>query len=235
VTPEYFSPASAEWKGMGSDMFFLPYTPEEVVEETEKILEIQRRENKSPTWVFNELIAWEDRNKGRVFPVYGMYYHVASQAKRVADQDILPEEMREDLEDLFRKYWSPQLVLWRFLAGIGKILGMVLLFLLVAVAHYGLSRLVGNALAASIIIGILAAIVLVPEGARGLWTWYTKRVDSMYAVYQRSLAQRLGGLLAFRCPGCGRDVGNIVPDKDGFIECECGYRINRKPGSPEKG
>jgi DNA-directed RNA polymerase subunit RPC12/RpoP len=216
-------------------MFFLPFTPEEVMEETERLLEIQRREDKPTSWSFNELIAWEDRNKGRVLPVYGSYYHVASQAKRVADQEILLEEMRDDLGELFVKYWSPLSMLSRFLGGIGKILVLALLFLLVAAVHYGLSRLVGNALAASIVIGILAAIVLVPQGARELWVWYTKRVDAMYAVYQRSVARRLRGLFSSRCPRCGKDLANIPPDKDGFVECECGHRVNRKSGSPEQG
>jgi hypothetical protein len=214
-------------------MIFLPFTPEEVMEETERLLEIQRREDQPTSWIFNELIAWEDRNKGRILPVYGAYYHLASQAKRVADQEIMLEEMRDDLGELYGKYWSPLATLSRFLAGIGKILGLALLFLIVAAVHYGLSRIVGNALAASIVIGILAAIVLVPQGARGLWVWYTKRVDAMYAVYQRSVAQRLRGLFTFRCPRCGRDLGAVPAGKDGFIECECGYREKKKSGSQE--
>jgi hypothetical protein len=215
-------------------MFFLPFSPEEVMEETERLLEIQRREDKPSSWIFNELIVWEDRNKGRIVPVYGTYYHVASQARRVADQEILLEEMRDDLGELFGKYWSPLPAFSRFLAGVGKILGLALLFLLVAAAHFGLSRMVGNVLAASIVIGILAAIVLVPQGARGLWVWYTKRVDAMYAVYQRSVARRLRGFFSSRCPRCGKDLGSIPPDKNGFVVCECGHRMNKKLGSREK-
>jgi hypothetical protein len=209
-------------------MFFLPLSPEEVMEETERLLELQRREDKPSSWLFNELIAWEDENKGRIVPVYGSYYHIASEAKRVADQEIPLEEMRDELGNLYGKYWSPLATVSRFLSGVWKILLLALLFLLVAVVHYGISRLVGNALAASIIIGILAAIVLVPQGARALWIWYTKRVDAMYAVYQRSVARRLRGFFSLRCPRCGRDLANLPQDKDGFVECECGYRVNRK-------
>jgi hypothetical protein len=212
-------------------MLFLPCTPEDVMEETEKLLELQRREDKPSSWIFTELIAWEDQRKGRVAPVYGKYYHVASQAKRVADQEILLEEMRDDLQELYRGYWSPRLLLSRFLATIGRILALALLFLLVAAAHYGLSRLVGDALAAAIIIGILAAIILVPQGVRGLWVWYTKRVDAVYAMYQRSVSQRLRGLFAPRCPRCGRYLGDRIPDQDGLIECQCGFRLKRKSDS----
>ncbi len=215
-------------------MFFLPFTPDDVMEQTERLLDIQHREDKPSSWIFNELIVWEDRNKGRITPVYGMYYHVASQAKRVADQEILLEEMRDDLMELYARYWSPQPTVTRFLSGVGRILGLALLFVLVAAAHYGLSRLVGNALAASIIIGVLVAIVLVPQGARGVWIWYTKRVDAMYAVYQRSVARRLSGFFSTRCPRCGRDLGKINPDKDGFIECECGNRVKRNSSSRQK-
>jgi len=136
--------------------------------------------------------------------------------------------MHDELQELFGRYWSPVPVLSRFLAGVGKILAVVILFLLVGAVHYGLSLLVGNALAASIIIGVLAAIVLVPQGVRGLWVWYTKRVDAMYAVYQNSVAQRLHVFFNSRCPRCGRDLRNILPDKTGVIQCECGFRVNRK-------
>lgn len=209
-------------------MFFLPYTPEDVMQETETLLETQRREKKSSSWVFTELIGWEDRNKGRVLPVYGKYYHIASQARRVADQEISLEEMQDALQEIFSKYWSPIPVISRFMAGVGKILAVAMLFLLVGAGHYGLSLLVGNALAASIVIGVLAAAVLVPQGVRGLWEWYKKRVDAMYAVYRRSIAQRLQALFSSRCPRCGRDLGNLLADKDGVIQCECGFRINRK-------
>jgi DNA-directed RNA polymerase subunit RPC12/RpoP len=209
-------------------MFFLPFTPEDAMQETEILLETQRREKKSSSWVFTELIGWEDRNKGRILPVYGKFYHIASQARRVADQEISLEEMQEDLQELFRRYWSLLPALSRFLAAIAKILAVAILFLLVGAAHYGLSLLVGNALAASIIIGVLAAIVLVPQGMRGLWVWYTKRVDAMYAVYQNSVAQRLHVFFNSRCPRCGRDLRNILPDKTGVIQCECGFRVNRK-------
>jgi DNA-directed RNA polymerase subunit RPC12/RpoP len=209
-------------------MFFLPYSPEDVMQETESLLETQRREKKSSSWVFTELIGWEDRNKGRVLPAYGKYYHIASQARRVADQEISLEEMQDDLQEIFGKYWSPLPVISRFMAAIGKILAVAMLFLLVGAAHYGLSLLVGNALAASIVIGVLAAAVLVPQGVRGLWEWYKKRVDAMYAVYRRSIAQRLQMLFSSRCPRCGRDLGNLPADKDGVIQCECGFRIDRK-------
>jgi DNA-directed RNA polymerase subunit RPC12/RpoP len=215
-------------------MFFLPFTPVEAMQETETLLETQRREKKPSSWVFNELIIWEDRNKGRVLPVYGKYYHIAAQAKRVADQEISLEEMHDELQELFGRYWSPVPVLSRFLAGVGKILAVVILFLLVGAVHYGLSLLVGNALAAAVIIGILAAIVLVPQGVRGLWEWYKKRVDAMYAVYRRSVAQRLQGLFSSRCPRCGRDLRNILPDKAGVIQCECGFHANVKSKIGEK-
>jgi len=204
------------------------------MQQTETLLETQRRENKSSSWIFNALIGWEDRNKARVLPIYGKYYHVASQAKRVADQEISLEEMQDELQELFGRYWSPASVLSRFLSVVGKTLAAALLFVLVGAAHYGLSLMVGNALAASIVIGILAAIILVPQGARGLWEWYTKRVDGMYAVYRRSIAQRLQGLLSSRCPRCGRNLGNLLPDQDGGVQCECGLRVNRKSKNPEK-
>jgi hypothetical protein len=204
------------------------------MEQAERLLDIQHREDKPSSWIFNELIVWEDRNKSRITPIYGMYYHVASQVKRVADQEILLEEMRDDLVELYGRYWSPLPTVSRFLSGVGRILGLALLFVLVAVANYGLSRMVGNALAASIIIGVLAAIILVPQGARGLWVWYTKRVDAMYAVYQHSVARRISGVFSIRCPRCGRDLGKNKPDKDGFIECECGNRMKRNSSLKEQ-
>jgi hypothetical protein len=209
-------------------MFQLPLTPDEVIQQIENLLTTQRRENKSSAWVYNESIGWEDQNKGRLVPVYGMYYSIASQARRVAELEISIEDMQDDLEALFKTYWSPLPALSRFLLGIGKLLALALLFLLVGAAHFGLSRLVGNALAASIVIGVLAAAILVPQGVRGLWEWYKKRVDAMYAVYRRSVAQRLQMFFAPRCPQCGRDLGNLVPDKDGIIRCDCGYPSNRK-------
>jgi hypothetical protein len=210
-------------------MLFLPLTPEDVIQEVEKLVETQRRENRSSAWVFTELIVWEDNHKGRTLPVYGKYYHIASQARRVADGEISLEDMQEDLEALFRAYWSPAPTLSRFLAGIGKLIALAMLFALVGAANYGLSLMVGNALAASIIIGILAAIILVPQGLRGLWEWYTKRVDAVYAMYQRTVAQRMSGLFAARCPKCGRDLANLLPDKDGIVQCVCGFRIEPKP------
>jgi hypothetical protein len=215
-------------------MLFLPYTPEEVMEETETLLSFQHRENKPSAWVFNELITWEDRNKGRVGSVYGKYYHIASQARRVSDQEISLEEMRDDLQELYGKYWSPIPTLLRFLVNLGKILAVALIFMLVGLAHFGLSLLVGNVLAASIVIGILVAILLVPQGVHGIWIWYRKRVDAMSAVYHRTVAMRLRGIFSSRCPQCGKSLDHIPPDKDGFIRCECGYSLKGKINSSEK-
>ncbi len=215
-------------------MFLLPYTPDEVMHQTETFLETQRRENKPSSWVFEAFIVWEDRNKGRVLPVYGKYYHIAAEAKRVADQEISLEEMQDELQEMFGRYWNPLPVLSRFAAGIGKILAVAMLFVIVGAAHYGLSLLVGNALAAAVVIGILAAIVLVPQGARGLWEWYKKRVDAVYAVYRRTVTRRLQGYFSSHCPRCGRNLGNYSPDKNGVIECECGFRVNGKSKIGEK-
>jgi hypothetical protein len=215
-------------------MFFLPYAPEEVMEETETLLDIQHRENEPSAWVFNELIAWEDRNKGRVGSVYGKYYHIASQARRVSDQEISLEEMRDDLQDLYGKYWRPVPTLVRFLVGLGKILAVALIFLMVGIAHVGLSLLVGNVLAASIVIGVLVVILLVPQGVRGIWIWYRKRVDAISAVYRRTVAMRLRGVFSSRCPQCGKSLDHIPPDKEGVVRCDCGFSMKGRIHSPEK-
>jgi hypothetical protein len=209
-------------------MLFLPASPDEVMEAIGKILDIQRLEKKPSAWVFNECILWEDQNRFEIIPVYGKYYHISSQARRVSESEMSPEEMKKDLERLYNRYWSLPQVLWRFLIGSVKLLGFGLLFMTVGVAHFGLSAWVGNVPAAGIIIGILLSIVLVPQGVNEIWKWLRKRNDEKTIRYQQSVLQRMRRVFSSRCPKCGRYLGDLPLDDDGSVRCECGYRIERK-------
>jgi hypothetical protein len=212
-------------------MLFLPASPDEVMEAIVKILDIQRLEKKPSAWVYNECIAWEDQNRFEITPVYGKIYHISAQARRVADSEIAPEEMRNELKRQYNRYWSLPLILWRFLIGAVKLLGLGLLFMSVGVAHYGLSAWVGNVPAAGIIIGILLAVVLVPQAIKEIWKWLRKRSDEKTDRYQQSILQRLRYIFFSRCPNCGKYLGNVPLDDDGSIRCSCGYRIERKSPS----
>jgi len=214
-------------------MLFLPASPDEVMESIEKILDTQRLEKKPTAWVFNECIVWEDQNRFEIIPVYGKFYHISAQARRVAEQEITSEEMKKDLLRQYRRYWGPPQVLWRFLTGAVKLLGVGLLFMAVGVTHYGLSAWVGNVPAAGIIIGALLAVVLVPQAVIEIWKWLRKRNDEKTVRYQQSMLQRLRRIFFSRCPKCGRYLGDRPLDDDGSVRCECGYRIERKsPPSP---
>ena len=212
-------------------MLFLPASPDEVMEAIQKILDIQRLEKKPSAWVYNECIAWEDQNRFEITPVYGKFYHISAQARRVSDREISTEEMRKELRRLYNRYWSLPNILWRFLTGSVKLLGLGLLFMTVGVAHFGLSAWMGNVPAAGIIIGILLGIVLVPQAVREIWKWLRKRNDEKTDRYQQSILQRLRLVFFSRCPNCGKYLGNVPLDDDGSIRCSCGYRIERKPPS----
>ncbi len=212
-------------------MLFLPATPDEVMEEIGKILDVQRREQKPSAWVFNECIAWEDQNRFEITAVYGKFYHIAAQARRVSEGEITAEDMAADLQGLYGKYWSAPQVLRRFAVGAVKRLGVGLLFTAVGLAHYGLSAWLGNVPAAGIIIGILLAIILVPQAANEIWKWLRRRRDENTEKYQQSILQRLRLVFFSRCPKCGRYLGNLPLDDDGSVRCTCGYRIERKTPS----
>jgi hypothetical protein len=214
--------------GKGSMMLFLPASPDEVMEAVGKILDIQRLEKKPSAWVFNECIAWEEQNRFEIVPVYGNFYHISAQARRVSEKEISSEDLKKDLQRLYKRYWSPPQVLWRFLIGAVKLLGIALLFTAVGVAHYGLSAWVGNVPAAGIIIGVLLAIVLVPQAVSEIWKWLRQRTDEQTNRYQQSILQRLRTGFSSRCPKCGRYLGDLPLGDDGSVRCACGYRIERK-------
>ncbi|MBN2084042.1 MAG: phage holin family protein [Anaerolineales bacterium] len=209
-------------------MLFLPASPDEVMEAVGKILDNQRLEKKPSAWVFNECIAWEDQNRFEIVPVYGKFYHISAQARRVSEQEISLEDLKKDLQQLYRRYWSLPQILGRFLVGAVKLLGVGLLFMAVGAAHYGLSVWVGNVPAAGIIIGVLLAVVLVPQAAVEIWNWLRKRSDQKNVLFRQSILQRLRRNFFSRCPKCGRYLGNRPLDDDGSVRCECGYRIERK-------
>ena len=209
-------------------MLFLPLSPDEVMEEIGKILDVQRGEKKPSAWVFSECIAWEDRNRFQVVSVYGKFYHISTQARRVSEAEISAEEMKKDLHRLFGAYWSMPQILWRLLIGTVKILGIGSLFTAVGLVHLGLSAWVGNVPAASIVIGVLLAIFLIPQGVNEIWKWYWKRNDDRSVVYQQTILQRLRRVFFSRCPKCGKYLGNLPLDDDGSVRCSCGYRIERK-------
>jgi DNA-directed RNA polymerase subunit RPC12/RpoP len=210
---------------------FLPFSPDEVMKEVDSILQSQRREKKPSAWVFNECIAWEDRNRFQIIPVYGDFYHISTQARRLSENEIDAGSMRADLQNLFGRYWSAPRIMQRIGVGTLRILGIGSLFLLVGLAHVALSAWLGNVPAAAIIIGILLAVVLIPQAVREIWGWIRKRNDEQSVVYQQSILQRLGGMFTSRCPKCGKYLGNMQPEEDGYIHCECGYRKEVKPGS----
>jgi hypothetical protein len=209
-------------------VLFLPLSPDEVMEEVGRILDHQRREKKPSSWVFNECIAWEDRNRFQIVPVYGRFYHISTQARRVSDSEISVEEMKDDLRKLFGAYWSLPRILWRIGVGAVRLLGIGLLFTVVGLAHFGLSVWVGNVPAAAIIIGILLAVVLVPQGLSEIWKWYRKRDDEKSVAFQQTVTQRLRRVFFSRCPKCGKYLGNLPLEDDGSLRCTCGYRIERK-------
>jgi DNA-directed RNA polymerase subunit RPC12/RpoP len=199
-----------------------------VMEAIGKILDIQHREKKPSAWVFNECNAWEDYNRFEIIPVYGKFYHISAQARRVSDNEIGPEEMKKDLKRLYGKYWSLPQILWRFVLGAIKILGIGLMFTTVGLAHYGLSAWVGNVPAAAILITLMLSVVLVPQGVNEIWKWYQKRNDDKTASYQQSILARLHKVFFSRCPKCGRYLGDLPLDDDGSVRCTCGFRIERK-------
>jgi len=210
-------------------VLFLPLSPDEVMAEVGRLLDHQRREKKPSSWVFNECIAWEDRNRFQIIPVYGKFYHISTQARRVADDEIAPDDMKADIQNLFGRYWSVPRILWRILTGAVRLVGVGMLFLGVGLTHAALSAWVGNVPAAAVIIGVLLAIVLVPQGVHEIWKWYRKRDDEKSVVYQQTITQRLRRVFFSRCPQCGRYLGNLPLDDDGSLRCSCGYRIERKP------
>jgi hypothetical protein len=210
-------------------VLFLPFSPKEVMEEIGRILDHQRREKKPSSWVFNECIAWEDRNRFQIVPVYGKFYHISTQARRVSENEITAGEMTADLQKLFGGYWSIQRILWRIGVGAVRLLGIALLFMAVGLAHAGLSAWVGNFPAAAIIISILLAVNLIPQGVHEIWKWYRKRDDEKSVVYQQTITQRLRRVFFSRCPKCGKYLGDLPLDDDGSVRCSCGYRIERKP------
>jgi hypothetical protein len=216
----------------GSTMLFLPASPDEVMEAVGKILSIQRLENKPSAWVFNECIAWEDQNRFEIVPVYGKFYHISTQLRRVSEKEIAEEDFRRELQRLYNRYWSVPQVLRRFCIGAVKLIGLGLLFMAVGVAHYGLSAWVGNVPAAGIIIGVLLAVVLVPQGLNEIWKWLRKRNDEKTARYQQSILHRLRRGFS-RCPQCGRYLGDRSLDDDGSVRCECGYKMERKSPKPQ--
>jgi len=181
-------------------MLFLPASPDEVMEEVGKILGIQRLENKPSAWVFNECIAWEDQNRFEIVPVYGKFYHISTQVRRVSEKEITEEDFRKELNRLYNRYWSVPQVLWRFLIGAVKLT----------------------------VIGVLLAVVLVPQGLSEIWKWLRRRNDEKTIRYQQSMLQRLRRVFFSRCPNCGRYLGDRPLDDDGSVRCECGYKIERK-------
>ncbi len=214
-------------------MLFLPASPDEVMEAIGKILDIQRLEKKPSAWVFNECIVWEDQNRYEIVAIYGKFYHISAQVRRVSEGEISLEEMKADLRRLYGRYWSPPQILRRFLIGAVKLLGVSMLFMAVGAAHYGLTAWVGNVPAAGIIIGILLAVVLVPQAMIEIWKWLRKRSDEKNVLFRESILQRLRRGFFSRCPKCGRYLGGRPLEDDGSVRCECGYRIERKsPPSP---
>ena len=214
-------------------MLFLPASPDEVMEAIGKVLDHQQLEHKPSAWVFHECTAWEDQSRFELVPVYGKFYHISAQARRVSEQEISPEEMKKDLQRLYGRYWSPPQVLGRFFIGAVKLLGVGLLFMAVGAAHYALSAWVGNVPAAGIIIGVLLAIVLIPQAVIEIWKWLRKRREKENILFRQSIQQRLRSNFFSRCPKCGRYLGNRPLDDDGSVRCECGYRSERKnPPSP---
>jgi DNA-directed RNA polymerase subunit RPC12/RpoP len=209
-------------------MLFLPASPDEVMKEIEKILNARTRENKPSAWVYRECIAWEDQNRFEVVPVYGNFYHISAQARRVSEREITAEEMKQDLRRLYDCYWSLPRIIWRFCIGALKLLGIGLLFMAVGIAHYGLSAWIGNVPAAGIIIGVLLAVVLVPQAVGEVWKWYRKRNDAKTERYQQSILHTLRMVFFSRCPKCGKYFGDLPLDDDGSVRCSCGYRIERK-------
>jgi DNA-directed RNA polymerase subunit RPC12/RpoP len=209
-------------------MLFLPLSPDEVMEEVGRLLDRQRREEKPSAWVFNECITWEELNRFQVAPVYGKFYHISAQARRVADGEIRAEEMRSELQRQFNAYWGFGQLLKRLLVGAVKIAGLALLFFTVGLANYGLAAWIGNVPAAGIIIGILLAIVLVPQLVGEFWKWHLKRNDDQTVKYQQTILGRLRVVFFYRCPKCGRYLGDQPLDDDGSVRCACGYRIERK-------
>jgi hypothetical protein len=209
-------------------LLFLPLSPNEVMGEIGRILDLQLKEKKPSAWVFNECIAWEDRNRFQVVPVYGKFYHISAQARRVSDREITAEDLKKDLQRLFRKYWSLPQVLGRFLVGAVKLLGIGFLFMLVGAAHYALSAVVGNVPALAIIIAILLASVLAPQAVSAAWKWHRKRNEDKTVVYQQSILQLFRKVFSSRCPKCGKYLGDLPLDDDGSVRCSCGYRIERK-------
>jgi hypothetical protein len=210
-------------------MLFLPLSPDEVMEEIGRLLDLRRRDNKPSAWVFNECIAWEDLNRFQIAPVYGKFYHVSAQARRVAEGEISAENMHAELGRQFRAYWGAGQLTKRFLVGAVKIIGVSLLFFAVGLAHYGLSAWIGNVPAAAIIIGVLLGIILMPQLAGEIWKWYRKRNDDQTIEYQKTVLGRLRMVFFSRCPKCGRYLGDLPLDDDGSVRCSCGYRIHRKP------
>jgi hypothetical protein len=194
----------------GLTMVFLPLSPDEVMEEIGRLLDLQRREQKPSAWVFHECNAWEDRLHSRVASAYGNYYHISAQARRVA-------------------YWSPLQVLKRFFLFTAKITAVGLMFTVVGLANYGLSLWIGSVPAAGIIIGILLAIILVPQALNEIWKWNQKRNDDKSVNYQQTFLQKLGRNADAHCPKCGKYVGDLPVEADGAVYCACGNRIERKP------
>jgi hypothetical protein len=209
-------------------ILFLPFSPDEVMKEVGRILDVQRREKKPSSWVFNECIAWEDRNRFQVAPVYGRFYHVATQARRLSENEISAEAMKADLQVLFGRYWSPPRILLRIGVGTVRLLGIGLLFTAVGLAHVGLSALVGNVPAAAIIIGVLLGVILIPQGVNEIWKWIRRRDDEKSVVYQQAVRRRLGRGRPARCPKCGKSLDGRKPEADGSVLCECGHRVERE-------
>jgi DNA-directed RNA polymerase subunit RPC12/RpoP len=209
-------------------ILFLPFSPDEVMQEVESLLQRQRRERKPSSWVFNECIAWEDRNRFQIIPVYGDFYHISTQARRLSEDEISAEAMRKDLQLLFGVYWSTPRILQRIGVGALRLLGIGSMFLLVGLVHVALSAWVGNVPATAIVIGILLGVILIPQGAKETWGWIRKRNDEKSVVYQQSILQRLGSVFTSRCPKCGKYLGDMKAEDDGFIHCECGYRLKVK-------
>jgi hypothetical protein len=209
-------------------VLFLPFSPDEVMEEVGRILDHQRKDKKPSAWVFNECIAWEDRNRFQIIPVYGKFYHISTQARRVSENEISADAMKADLQKIYGRYWRLPNVLGRVAVGAVKIIGIGLLFTAVGLAQFGLSAWLGNVPATAIIIGILLGIILVPQGINEIWKWSRKRDDEKTAVYQQSILRRLGRVFFSRCPKCGKYLGNLPLDDDGSVRCSCGYRMERK-------
>jgi hypothetical protein len=213
----------------GLTMVFLPLSPDEVMEEIGRLLDLQRREQKPSAWVFHECNAWEDRLHSRVASAYGNYYHISAQARRVADREITKDDMAQDLRRMHAAYWSPLQVLKRFFLFTAKITAVGLMFTVVGLANYGLSLWIGSVPAAGIIIGILLAIILVPQALNEIWKWNQKRNDDKSVNYQQTFLQKLGRNADAHCPKCGKYVGDLPVEADGAVYCACGNRIERKP------